>query len=114
MEILNVCGAILSIGGIFGGALTVFSNMETILKFSNFAKYISEMWAQFVEFIWGNLLYFIKLDLHVSIQFQVTMAISMVMMALGAYLYAKASKSEEKDWKISFKNIFRWNIAIAI
>lgn len=114
MSDLNIKGATYSSLGIFGGALTIFSNLETVLKFADWARRITSTWNSFLEFVWSHILTFINIKLHVSTQFQVSMAVSMILMALGAYFVEKNSQSNEKPWKIKIGNVLRWNVILAI
>ena len=110
---LNIKGALLSWCGVFGGALTLFSNLQTVKVFADWANYISIKWIEIIEIFWSKLFIYFDVNFHPSVRYQMTMALLMVMMASGAYFSNAYSKSSEK-WEISLKNIFRWNILLAV
>lgn len=114
MEMQSIRATILSCLGILGGSLTVFSNLETLIKFSEWANFLSNNWGKFLQWIWDLVFFYVNLKLHIFAKFQITMACAMVLMAVGALFYEKINQREKKLWKVKLSNILRWNVVIAV
>ncbi|GAA6212684.1 hypothetical protein NBRC116602_24250 [Hyphomicrobiales bacterium 4NK60-0047b] len=111
---LSIQGSILTWLGISGGIITMFSNFQTLINLADWARVISTKWASFINCLWSHFFHFFKIEIHVTAQFQITMALAMVSMAIGAYLTNSVSSSVKEEWSLRASNVFRKNILLAV
>lgn len=98
--------------GILGAVLTLFSNFQTLIEIADWAKFLIEKWSYFINRAWEYVFSWLNFNVDIGTRFQMSMALSMLLIGLGAYF---SKKSEEYDtWRIKASNIIRWNIFIAI
>ena len=109
---LAIQGSILTWLAITCGIITMFSNFQTIVNLADWARIITSNWGDFLNWGWSHVFQFFKIKIHVTAQFQITMAIVMISMAIGAYLTNSFDRKEK--WPIKISNVFRINILIAI
>lgn len=109
---LAIHGSILTWLAITCGIITMFSNFQTIVNLADWARIITSNWGDFLNWGWSHVFQFFKIEIHVTAQFQITMAIVMISMAIGAFLTNSFDRKEK--WPIKISNVFRINILIAI
>jgi hypothetical protein len=107
--------AVLSWLGIVGGAITVFSSLETLFKLAEGVRWVVDRWKQWINFGWDALLSRLPfIDLTVSTRFQMTMAVAIVCMAVGARLSTPYKEYRKQKWSPGAGNVIRMNVAIAV
>ena len=72
--------------GITGGAITVFSNLETLFKLADWARWLVDTWQHWLTLVWDLFLVRFPFDLTSDTRFQMTMAFMIICMAVGAQL----------------------------
>jgi hypothetical protein len=93
-----VVSASLSWVGITGGAITVFSNLETLFKLADWAGWLVNTWRRWLTFVWDFLLVRFPFDLTVSTRFQMTMAFMIICVAVGARLSMPREEPGRHEW----------------
>ena len=105
-----ILSPILSWGGIVGGAITVFSNLQTLLDLAGWARLLVANWSAWLNVGWSFL--FARFNLHLvpSVRSQLTMCAAIIMMAIGSFL----SNRNRSNWSPGIHNIIRPNVGIAV
>jgi hypothetical protein len=107
-------GAVLSWLGIVGGAITIFSSLETLFKLADGVRWVVDRWKQWLNFAWDILLSRLPFDLTVGSRFQITMALAIISMAVGARLSTFRNEYHSQQWSAGTKNVLRANVGIAV
>ncbi len=108
------CSAALSWLGIVGGFITVFSNLDTLFKLADWARVLVDKWKWWLDLGWELLLSRFRFNLTTSARFQMTMAVTIIFMAIGARLSASREGGDGQIWKPGWQNILRANVAAAV
>ena len=109
----SILSALLSWCGIIGGAIGLFSNLETLLRLAEWARWLVGAWNHWVNLGWDLLLSRLNFDLTPGSRFQSTMAVTITMIAIGSRLSANKS-GDGKEWSPGVHNIIRTNVGAAV
>jgi len=96
----------LSSVGIAGAVLTLFANLDGLVRMAAWASYMVSTWSLWVAHFWRALLGWLPFDLTTSTRFQLTNAVSIVAMAWGSRLYERPP--------VRWSNVLRLNVALAV
>ena len=109
-----IVSASLSWMGITGGAITVFSNLETLFKLADWARWLVDTWRHWLTLVWDLFLVRFPFDLTSDTRFQMTMAFMIICMAVGARLSTTQEDFDRDEWSPGAHNIFRSNVIVAV
>ena len=93
-----VSSAVLSWLGIVGGAITIFSSLETLFNVAHGVRWIVDRWKQLLNLGWDIVLFRFPIDLTPNARFQITMALAIISMAVGARLSAFRTEYRDRQW----------------
>src|SRR5262245_61006171 len=77
-------------GGIVGGAITAFSNVQTLFELAGWARWLVANWSAWLNVGWSFLLSHFSLHLVPSVRSQLTMSAAIIMMAIGSLLSSRS------------------------
>jgi hypothetical protein len=97
--------------GVLGGTLSAFSNLETLLKLADWARWLVSTWNQWVNRAWDIVLAVFHFDILPHARFQITMALMIIFMAIGTRL---STDLADREWSPGIGNLIRLNVVVAV
>lgn len=96
--------------GIVGGAITLFSNLETIIKFSDWARYIVSHWREWITIFWKWIFSWIHIDINPSVIPPLTFLLFYLMIAVGLWVRKprKPSAAQSRNYMHYIQIMVLW------
>lgn len=100
--------------GIFGGAMTLLSNLQGILDLAKWANWIASSWSQLVEPIVLGAIALLGVRVASDAGMLIAMAVFVAAVAVGARLENSVRMSDAEVWPVSWHNVFNLRVLTAL
>lgn len=108
---INFRANLLTYAGIIGGALTILSNSDGLVRLTHFAKVIASKWEEWTSNIWDYLFSFLKLPFYNDVFLDFTLAAMLLFAGVGGQLVWRHRNQVDSPW-LDYSYIKGWHIPL--
>jgi len=99
--------------GVFGGALTLLSNLQGILDLAKWANWLTVKWSEFATPVVSELIGLFGIRVTSSATAMIAMAIFVSAIAIGARIENEFRQNVYEEWPIRWSNIINKRVLLA-
>ena len=108
---LNFRAQLLTYAGIIGGALTILSNSDGLIRLTHFAKVIVSKWQEWSHYFWDALFSFVNLPIYKDVYLSFTMATMLLAAGIGGQLVWRKRRCIRSNW-FTLEYVKGWHIPL--
>ena len=105
---------VLTWAGVLGGALTVLSNISSVIELSEWAHWFTQNWLAYVRAFWTTVGALIAIEIDPVLQLDITFMLFIFMMAVGTRLSARLKPDREAEARPVLGQVFSLNVLAAV
>jgi hypothetical protein len=100
--------------GIAGGALTLFTNIDSFFKLSQWARWIVSYWMDWMHIAWAWVASIIGIEFAPATQLNITFMVFLLMVAVGSHVSNVLITGDRALPILKHRLFFGWNIPLAV